>query len=332
MNYTHETVTINIKFNDEVYTLEVNPENLAIKRSAQNNDIQILGLGPATRKGHPGLISMEIKSFFPSYVSPYHKYDRYPEDYINFINRIWETQNKDNKVPKIEIRGLDNPINMPFVIDSFTYEYKGGDLDVGYSLSIKQYVPYGVKKISTQLQGMGSERVTSVNLDTTSQKTYTVVSGDSLWSITRRCCGDGSKWAALYNLNKEVIGSNPSFIKPGQVLILPDDWNSPKLAAAIKKQKTKDTNTSKSKGPQVIKNETDFVEPAKQIDIDAATKLNTATKASSYSNMTKDYTKQPSTPIGWKYGPGAVVGKLFLDAAELLGPNNITPTNTIPKR
>ena len=51
---------------------------------------------------------------------------------------------------------------------------------------------------------------------TPTQRTYTVVRGDTLSGIAQRL---GIKdWHTLYNNNKDVIGSNPNLIKPGQVL------------------------------------------------------------------------------------------------------------------
>ena len=58
-------------------------------------------------------------------------------------------------------------------------------------------------------------------------KTYTVVSGDCLWSICRRCYGDGSRYPELYEKNKDVIDAGnrgksvPKYtIYPGQVFTL----------------------------------------------------------------------------------------------------------------
>jgi LysM repeat protein len=50
------------------------------------------------------------------------------------------------------------------------------------------------------------------------QRTYTVVSGDTLWAISERFYGDGSK----YQLIADASGiSNPDLIYPGQVLTIP---------------------------------------------------------------------------------------------------------------
>ena len=49
-------------------------------------------------------------------------------------------------------------------------------------------------------------------------RTYTVVSGDTLWAISERFYGDGSK----YQVIADASGiSNPDLIHPGQVLTIP---------------------------------------------------------------------------------------------------------------
>ena len=48
-----------------------------------------------------------------------------------------------------------------------------------------------------------------------------MVKGDNLWKIAKRTYGDGSRWQAVYDANRGVIGGNPNLIYPGQVLTLP---------------------------------------------------------------------------------------------------------------
>jgi nucleoid-associated protein YgaU len=50
---------------------------------------------------------------------------------------------------------------------------------------------------------------------------YTVVEGDWLAKIAQRHYGDWHKWTLIYAANRDVIGSNPNLIYPGQVLTLP---------------------------------------------------------------------------------------------------------------
>lgn len=50
---------------------------------------------------------------------------------------------------------------------------------------------------------------------------YTVVSGDNLSFISERFYGTQAHWQKIYEANKEVIGDNPSLIRPGQALKIP---------------------------------------------------------------------------------------------------------------
>lgn len=52
---------------------------------------------------------------------------------------------------------------------------------------------------------------------------YTVQEGDSLSSIAAKEYGNPAKWVAIYNLphNREIIGSDPDLIQPGQILQIP---------------------------------------------------------------------------------------------------------------
>ena len=52
---------------------------------------------------------------------------------------------------------------------------------------------------------------------------HTVVSGDTLSGIALKYYGsaDRDKWMAIYEANKEIIGSNPGMIRVGQVFQIP---------------------------------------------------------------------------------------------------------------
>ena len=67
-----------------------------------------------------------------------------------------------------------------------------------------------------------------------SSPTHTVAPGESLWSITAHLLPAGSSpariaqaWPALYRANSEEIGADPSLIRPGAVLSVPDSLSAP---------------------------------------------------------------------------------------------------------
>jgi nucleoid-associated protein YgaU len=52
------------------------------------------------------------------------------------------------------------------------------------------------------------------------ERTYTVVSGDSLSRIAKREYGDADKWRVIFEANRDKV-SNPDLIHPGQILTIP---------------------------------------------------------------------------------------------------------------
>ena len=57
--------------------------------------------------------------------------------------------------------------------------------------------------------------------DQTTETEHVVAPGETLTGITQETTGDPDNWQALYEANKDVIGSDPDLIYPGQVLVLP---------------------------------------------------------------------------------------------------------------
>jgi len=52
-------------------------------------------------------------------------------------------------------------------------------------------------------------------------RTYTVVSGDTLWKIAERHYGNGSDYVKIFEANTDVL-EHPDRIFPGQKLVIPD--------------------------------------------------------------------------------------------------------------
>ena len=228
-------VSLFAKYNERLVQLPVNPEELFIKASSNNKSTNMVGQGEMNNIGFSKLKDLKIQSFFPtsiaSYVNTAGQFEG-PDFYIKFFEDI----KKDRKPFRLIITEKD--INMLVTIESFEYGYQHGTDDVDYKLDLKEYKEHNVKvlaavknpnviTITSQTQVVAQAAPTSTNSDRpvekTIPKTYTVVSGDSLWKIAQKLLGSGSRWNDIYtyNNNKNIIGGNPNLIYAGQVLSIP---------------------------------------------------------------------------------------------------------------
>lgn len=223
------------KYNDRLIQLPVNPEDITINGSSNNDTTDTVGQGEISNIGFPGLKELTISSFFPKryngelYINTGGQFEG-PEFYIKFFEDI----KKDRKPFRLIITDLN--INMLVSIESFSNTYQYGTDDVDYELELKEYKEHNIrilKATSTGFVNVDSvQKVSSVtptntnsnrSVEKSTPKTYTVVSGDNLWTIAQRLLGDGSRWNEIYsyNNNRSIIGGNPNLIRPGQVLSIP---------------------------------------------------------------------------------------------------------------
>jgi len=54
------------------------------------------------------------------------------------------------------------------------------------------------------------------------KRTYKVQPGDSFYRIAKNHLGNANRWKEVYDLNKSLVNNDPTLLKPGQMVILPD--------------------------------------------------------------------------------------------------------------
>ena len=117
------------------------------------------------------------------------------------------------------------PITSSVYLADYDVEYEGGYGDYSYTVTFRDRRDLTIESIAQQTPQ--TERDTGGGI----AKTYTVVSGDNLWSIARKQLGDEMRWREIYDLNKEQIeetarkhgfksSDNGHWIFPGEVLKL----------------------------------------------------------------------------------------------------------------
>lgn len=211
--------TIELSFNnkEEAFILPINPIEFEFSEANLNQTINILDIGEINLIGHRGLVSCRLSSFFPSSSSPhYSRADRSPIDYINLLKK-WKESGKP-----IRIIISDSYINLAMAIQNIIFIQKEGDLDIYYDLELLEYRFLNIA--SSDLNSNSSiteENGLKSRLDDREQPTtYTVKENDTLWGISSRIYGSGSKYQDIYNANSNII-KDPNLIYVGQELVIP---------------------------------------------------------------------------------------------------------------
>ena len=75
--------------------------------------------------------------------------------------------------------------------------------------------------IVSELAESAQESEESEEISEVQEEVYIVVSGDSLWSISERYYGTGTRWNVIYDANRDVI-VNQNLIYIGQELVIPE--------------------------------------------------------------------------------------------------------------
>lgn len=109
------------------------------------------------------------------------------------------------KKTKLNLLVVGYPINLCVYLADFQTVASGAFGDIAYTVSFKEARSISVTAITT---GKSSKNVISNALRTVRENaSYTIKSGDTLWSIAKSQLGSGSRWTEIYRENKSVIES-----------------------------------------------------------------------------------------------------------------------------
>ena len=86
--------------------------------------------------------------------------------------------------------------------------------------------PKGPVPDFSDVKGGSSSAASPPPRTTERELTYTVQKGDSLSKIAQQQYGDGKRWKAIFEANRDQI-TNPDLIHPGQVLKIPSIGEAP---------------------------------------------------------------------------------------------------------
>lgn len=203
--------------NDREIILPVTPESFEVGSGIKLETVNIHGLGDLRIRGYRTLDRITINSFFPA-----KRYDfthagiageTVIEPYTEFVS-VFNKLCADREIIRFIISDTD--VNIPVVIENFRYGEHFGGNDIYYSLALAEYRPAKLVPAAEDAEPQPEEPRPE---EPKPPKTYTVVYGDTLWSIARRFLGKGSLYPLIAEANNMP---DPNILYPGDVLIIPE--------------------------------------------------------------------------------------------------------------
>lgn len=217
--------SVYIRCNGITYKLPVNPEEIKKSQKVNVEKYQILGGSQISIPSYTGLSEYSFDCELPFHEQHYIESGGYadPDRYINMLRQAQEDL---IPVQLIYSNGETDDESATVIVESMEITEKAGEEGDKYlSLSFLQYrkpeKKYMAVTTATQPAALQTESQPVSNPAVTENKTYTVVSGDSLWKIAKQFYGNGEQYTKIYNANRDIIGGNPNLIYPGQVFTIP---------------------------------------------------------------------------------------------------------------
>lgn len=222
--------------------LPVAPAKLEIKIGNKNEVCDLLSGEEINRLKSPELTEISFEALLPISDYPFSSYGK-GESAATLLKKFYALKTGKKTFQFIILRKLPGSgelwdTNIKCSLEDFTHTEDaedGGDVTVQFEL--KQYRDYGTKVIQIPSSTRKSFARAAVKKSRPvskppTRKTYTVRSGDCLWTIAKRQYGSGSKYSTIYSANRAVIestakrhgrasSSSGHWIWPGEVLIIP---------------------------------------------------------------------------------------------------------------
>lgn len=226
--------------------LPVAPSKLQLKVSGQNKTYTLIDGTEINVLKSPKLTEISFDLLIPAVQYGFAVYKNDVFQPIEYYTEVFKGLLVGKKPFQFKVnRKLPNgkvlfDTDMKVSLEDYTIkeDVKQG-FDVIISVKLKQYVDYGTKTCDIKLVDdkqtatVNNSRPSGAN-EPTSGTSYTVVSGDNLWAISRKKYGyaNNASVSGIYNANKNVIenaakahglssSENGHWIYPGTVLTIP---------------------------------------------------------------------------------------------------------------
>ena len=214
--------SVYFKYGGKKYKLPVNPEEIKRTRNLNVETYQVLGTGQVSIPSYCELEEYSFEVEFPShnynYMEPGGRAD------ADYYEKMFRKAQKNKKpIRFIASNDISDDISVLVLVKSVeTIEKAGEEGDKYISLTLleykvadKLYVAVQTPEATVKQEQMPLAEKPAV----TANKTHTVQSGDTLWSIAKKYYGNGSQYLKIASANPGI--KNANLIYPGQVFTIP---------------------------------------------------------------------------------------------------------------
>ncbi|EKN67500.1 LysM peptidoglycan-binding domain-containing protein [Schinkia azotoformans] len=225
-------IIFSAKNDSERFHLPVNPEKVNVKIEGDGETFKIAKLGSVNIPKDVELKEFSLESFFPSQEYHFLETDFFEPSY--YIEKLENWMEKKEPIRYIYVNGSFT-INELVTIESFQYDESFGSEDVNFSLSLKKFVPFAPKKVIIVSKTVANKdvavaQVTAVKNQVPPRqnqppipKTYSLITGDSLWKVAQKYTGNGNNYRELQQLNG-ISDSQLRKLPVGLKLKIPPAW------------------------------------------------------------------------------------------------------------
>jgi LysM repeat protein len=206
--------------------LPITPSKIQTKITNQNRSINLINEGEVNLLKSPGLSEISFDAMIPQVKYPFAYYSL---DFLTVPFFLAHFQKlKEDKKPfqficvRISPAGkLLFSTNIKVGLEDYTIlEDASNGQDLIVSIKLKEYKSFGTKIFDYNPNtNTATIKVLRSTETAPSLKNYTVKADETLWNIAKKYLGDGSKYADLLKLNKNI--TNPNSLTEGQKLIFP---------------------------------------------------------------------------------------------------------------